>query len=87
MVLDERAGALQVSGDHTGRITLGRLFYRRTPGKWRALERLLNYAHEVSRASDHATILQKVARESEEDWWYEQTERALRCLRDPHGLS
>ena len=70
-----------------GRITLGRLFYRRTPGKWRALERLLNYAREVSRASDHARVLQKVARESEEEWWYEQTERALRCLRDPHGLS
>ncbi len=67
-----------------GRITLGRLFY---PSAWQAQARFLAYADRAARATDHTTVLREAARETDDQWWYEQTERALRELRNPHALS
>ena len=66
------------------RVTLGRLFF---PDAWETQARFLKYAGQAGRASDHTAVLRQAARESEEQWWYEQTERALRRLDNPHALA
>ncbi len=67
-----------------GRVLLGRLFF---PDAWEAQRRFLQYALDSVRATDHADVLRRAADETDEQWWYEQTERALRRLRNPHGLA
>ena len=67
-----------------GRVTLGRLFF---PEAAATQARFLRYAGQAERVRDHAALLRQAADETDQQWWYEQTERALRRLRNPHALA
>ena len=67
-----------------GRVTLGRLFF---PDAWQILAGFLRYAEQTPRAHDPAIVLRQATEDTEQQWWYLQTERALRQLRSPGELA
>ena len=70
-----------------GRITLGKVFYRRTPEKWLAMERLLGLARRVTGTPNPSQAMDEGIKQLQRDWWYKQTDDAVNCLGNPLALS
>ena len=70
-----------------GRVTLGKVFYRRTPEKWLAMERLLGLARRVSATPDTSGAMDEGIKQLQRDWWYKQTDDAVKRLSNPLALS